>query len=105
MERFPAYTTSKNAVIGLTKTAAVEYAKAGIRINVLCPGYIYTLMVESEIYQNHQNSDLKDLMANKVPMGRWGTPEEIAEIVLFLCSDSASYVNGYVMVVDGGLVA
>lgn len=105
LERFPAYTASKNAVIGLTKSAAVEYAKAGIRINALCPGYIYTPMVESEIHQNHQNSDLKDLMANKVPMGRWGTPEEIAEIALFLCSDTASYVNGHAMVVDGGLVA
>jgi len=62
-------------------------------------------MVESEIHQNHQNSDLKDLVVNKVPMGRWGTPEEIAEIVLFLCSDTASYVNGHAMVVDGGLVA
>jgi NAD(P)-dependent dehydrogenase (short-subunit alcohol dehydrogenase family) len=102
LERFPAYTASKHAVIGLTKAAAVEYAKAGIRINALCPGYIDTPMVENEIQQNFQ---LQDLATNQIPLGRLGTPEEVAEIVVFLCSDIASFITGHAMVVDGGLVA
>ncbi|NDJ25063.1 glucose 1-dehydrogenase [Nostoc sp. B(2019)] len=99
LQRFPAYTVSKYGVIGLTKTAALEYAKVGIRINALCPGFIHnTPLFESQV---SQNSDFKEVAINQVPIGRFGTPEEIAEIAVFLCSDKASFITGHPMVVDG----
>ncbi|WP_193195841.1 glucose 1-dehydrogenase [Nostoc sp. MG11] len=99
LQRFPAYTVSKHGVIGLTKTAALEYAKAGIRINALCPGFIHnTPLFESQVSQNF---DFKEVAINQVPIGRLGTPEEIAEIAVFLCSDKASFITGHAMVADG----
>lgn len=102
LQRFPAYTASKHAVIGLTKTAAVEYAKSGIRINALCPGFIYTPMVETQI---QKNLELKQLVTAHVPMGRFGTIEEIAEVAVWMCSDTSAFVTGHAMVADGGFVA
>jgi NAD(P)-dependent dehydrogenase (short-subunit alcohol dehydrogenase family) len=99
LQRFPAYVASKHAVIGLTKVAAAEYAKAGIRINALCPGFIHTPMIESKV---QDNTELKTWVNNQVPIGRLGTPEEIAEVAIWLCSDTASFVTGHAMVVDGG---
>jgi NAD(P)-dependent dehydrogenase (short-subunit alcohol dehydrogenase family) len=100
LQRFPAYVASKHAVIGLTKVAAAEYAKAGIRINALCPGFIHTPMSESKI----QDTEVHEWINNQVPVGRLGTPEEIAEIAVWLCSDTASYITGHAMLVDGGLL-
>ncbi len=99
LQRFPAYTVSKHGVIGLTKTAALEYAKVGIRINALCPGFIHN----TPLFENQasQNSDFKEVAINQVPLGRLGTPEEIAEIAVFLCSEKASFMTGHAMVVDG----
>ena len=97
-----AYGASKHGVIGLTKTAALEYAKVGIRINAVCPGIIRTAMV---IKQFSGKPKLEAQANDGQPMGRMGTPEEIAEAVLWLCSDAASYVTGHAMVVDGGSLA
>src|SRR5579883_713190 len=100
LPRFPAYTASKHAVIGLTKIAALEYAKAGIRINALCPGCIDTPMLESNVQQHFD----KDWVTNRVPSGRLGSPTEVAEAAVWLCSEAASFVTGNVMVVDGGSI-
>ena len=94
----PAYITSKHGVFGLTKAAAVEYAKAGIRINAVCPGIIATPMVERMIGNLQDHS----LLIEQRPIERLGTPEEVAEAVVWLCSDAASFVIGHGMVVDGG---
>lgn len=95
-ENIPAYIASKHGIIGLTKAAALENAKNGIRINAICPGTIHTPML-SRFTQGNEESMEKD-----VPMGRIGKPEEIAEAVLWLCSDRASYMTGQAMAVDGG---
>jgi NAD(P)-dependent dehydrogenase (short-subunit alcohol dehydrogenase family) len=93
---------SKHGVAGLTKSAALEYAKSGIRINAVCPGFIRTAMVERAI---DGGSISEEMMIASEPIGRIGRPEEIANAVLFLCSDDASYVTGLPMPVDGGYVA
>ena len=97
-----AYTASKHGIVGLTKSAALEYAQAGVRINAVCPGVINTPMVERHI-QRHP--ELKAKLEASEPIGRLGTPEEVAEVVVWLCSDAASFVTGHPMVVDGGFVA
>ena len=97
-----AYNASKHGVVGLTKTAALEYAKHGIRINAVCPGVIGTAFIQ----QAMQNSpELEQQYLAVEPIGRLGKPEEIAETVLWLCSDAASFVTGHAMTVDGGWVA
>lgn len=100
-EKRPGYTASKHGVLGLTKTAALEYAKFGIRINAVCPGVIRTPMVERLIQRAPRNE--AELIAWE-PIGRLGTPEEVAESVVWLCSDAASFVIGHALVVDGGIV-
>jgi len=99
---FAPYVASKHGVIGLTKSAAKGYAKDGIRVNVVCPGSIDTPMIERV-----DGGPLKpdSWRISRTPMGRIGTPEEIAETVVWLCSEKASYVTGHSMVVDGGLLA
>jgi NAD(P)-dependent dehydrogenase (short-subunit alcohol dehydrogenase family) len=97
-----AYVASKHGVAGLTKSAALEYAKSGIRINAVCPGFIRTAMVERVI---DGGSISEDAMIAAEPIGRIGKPEEIANVVLFLSSDDASFVTGLPMPVDGGYVA
>ena len=97
-----AYAASKHGVIGLTKSAALEYAQEGIRVNAVCPGWVRTPMVEDSLVYRPTVEEQPDSMG---PLGRIGTPEEIAEAVLWLCSDAASFVTGHSMVVDGGLLA
>jgi len=97
-----AYVASKHGVAGLTKSAALEYAKSGIRINAVCPGFIRTAMVERTI---DGGAISEEAMIAAEPIGRIGRPEEIASVVLFLCSDDASFVTGIPMPVDGGYVA
>ena len=97
-----AYTASKHGVVGLTKVAALEYADAGIRVNTVCPGFIRTPAVERAWLHNPK----AEVQANTAqPMGRPGTSEEAAEVVVWLCSDAASFVTGHAMVVDGGRIA
>ena len=97
-----AYNASKHAVVGMTKTAAIEYAQSGIRVNAVCPGYIITLLVEQGILSDPGQ---EEKITGRHPMGRLGKPEEIAESVVWLCSDAASVVTGHTMTVDGGYVA
>ena len=101
-EGLPAYVAAKHGVIGLTKTAALEYATKGIRINAVCPGVIHTAMVD-RIAGNDKNA-LKQFDAME-PVGRMGAPEEIAEAVVWLCADAASFVTGVALPVDGGYTA
>ena len=97
-----AYVASKHGVVGLTKTAALEYAKSGIRVNAVCPGLIQTPMVE-RITNGHPQ--LGEALVAAEPIGRTVRPEEIAESVVWMCSDAASFVTGHAMSVDGGFVA
>jgi NAD(P)-dependent dehydrogenase (short-subunit alcohol dehydrogenase family) len=94
-----AYVAAKHGVIGLTKTAAIEYAQAGIRVNAVCPGYIKTRMTEETMRRRG------DTILAQTPLRRMGDPEEIAEMVVWLCSDRASYVTGAAYNVDGGWMA
>jgi NAD(P)-dependent dehydrogenase (short-subunit alcohol dehydrogenase family) len=96
-----AYVASKHGVVGLTKTAALEYAQQGIRVNCVCPGYIQTPMTAPGMNDPEQ---MARIIARE-PIGRVGQPEEVAEAVVWLCSDAASFVTGHTMTVDGGYVA
>ena len=101
-KNLPAYVASKHGVMGLTRTAALEYATRGIRVNAVCPGPIRTRMLEAIMEENPR---MEPAMIAAVPMRRLGAPEEIAEAVVWLCSDRASYVTGQGLVVDGGFTA
>ena len=98
----PAYTASKHGIIGLTKVAALENATLGIRVNAVCPGVIHTKMMD-RITKEDKEAE-KQYIAIE-PIGRMGEPEEIAEAVVWLSSDAASFVTGHSMVVDGGFMA
>lgn len=98
-ETIPAYVASKHGVIGLTETASLEFAKQSIRVNAVCPGVIHTPMLERFTQGDEEQ------MAQQDPMGRVGKPEEIADSVLWLCSDKSSYVTGQAIAIDGGWVA
>ena len=99
----PAYVASKHGVVGLTRTAALEYARRNIRVNCVCPGVINTPMVERLIDSSPEYG--KTELEAMEPVGRMGKPEEIAEGVVWLMSDAASFVTGHPMVIDGGWVA
>lgn len=98
----PAYVASKHGVVGLTKTAALDCAQTGIRVNAVCPGVIDTPMVDRV---TGKAPEAEAAMARMEPMGRIGRPEEVAAAVVWLCSDAASFVTGIAMPVDGGYVA
>lgn len=102
-----AYNASKYAVIGFTKTAAVEFARSGVRVNAVCPALVNTRMMRS-LEKGFSPADpeaAKRALAEKVPMGRYSEAEEVAEAVLFLASEKASFTTGTIMPVDGGLSA
>jgi NAD(P)-dependent dehydrogenase (short-subunit alcohol dehydrogenase family) len=103
----PAYVASKHAVIGLTKTAAGEVGRAGVRVNAVCPGPIDTRMIHSlEAMLNPDDpGSVGARYAANIPIGRYGTAEEIANTVLFLCSDLAANITGAQIVADGGRTA
>jgi NAD(P)-dependent dehydrogenase (short-subunit alcohol dehydrogenase family) len=101
-QNIPAYCASKGGVIQLTKTAALEYAKQGIRVNAICPGVILTPMVERFVGTSEQARTAFESME---PIGRFGRPEEVAQLALFLASEDSSFCTGAPYVVDGGLVA
>jgi NAD(P)-dependent dehydrogenase (short-subunit alcohol dehydrogenase family) len=100
---FPAYSASKHGVVGLTRAAALEYAQENIRINAICPGLVKTSMVE-EMDKNIEGFKAMCMDPSLTPMGRIAMPEELAEAVVFLCSDKASFVTGHAMSVDGGYI-
>lgn len=93
-----AYTASKHGVIGMTKTAALEYANEGIRINAICPGLTRSGMTAGL----DQRPELAEQLISHIPMRRMGLSEEIADAVIWLCDDTASFITGHVLVVDGG---
>ncbi len=98
------YVTSKHGIIGLTRAAAVEVGKLGVRVNAICPGPINTRMIHSiESLSNPMNpSEANAQIIARNPSGRYGDPEEVAKVVVFLASDAASYVNGAIWTIDGG---
>ena len=95
----PAYVATKHGVVGLTKSAALEYAKQGIRVNAVCPGVIHTAMIDR---LTGKEKEVEKQFTAMEPIGRMGNPEEVAEAVVWLCSDAASFVTGIAMPVDGG---
>ncbi|MFS8664982.1 MAG: SDR family oxidoreductase [Limnochordales bacterium] len=101
------YVASKHAVIGLTKNGAMEYADKGIRVNAICPAPIETRMMRSveEGSAPGRAEEAKRAFSEAIPMKRYGLPEEVAQLVLFLASDRSSYVNGAAYLIDGGYVA
>jgi NAD(P)-dependent dehydrogenase (short-subunit alcohol dehydrogenase family) len=97
-----AYVASKHGVVGLTKAAAVEYGRKGIRVNAVCPGTVRTQMMEERIAGNPK---LEKALTDVTPMRRLTEAREVADAVVWLCSDKASFVNGHALPVDGGAVA
>lgn len=98
----PAYVASKHGVVGLTKSVALEFARAGIRVNAVCPGSVRTPMLEG--FTGGDEGALQG-MGKMQPIGRLGTPDEIAEAIVWLCSDSSAFVTGVALPVDGGVMA
>lgn len=98
----PIYVASKHAVEGLTKSVALEYAKQGIRVNAVSPGLIQTEMLDRTV---QTNTELMEYFKTTLPMGRIGTPQEVVNAVLWLCSDASSFVTGHSLTVDGGYIA
>jgi NAD(P)-dependent dehydrogenase (short-subunit alcohol dehydrogenase family) len=96
--RNPAYSASKGAVVSLTRSHAVAFAPQGIRVNAVAPGWIVTRLSSGARNDPARN----EAITRRIPMGRWGEPREVGEVVAFLVSDAARYVNGVVLPVDGG---
>jgi NAD(P)-dependent dehydrogenase (short-subunit alcohol dehydrogenase family) len=102
-----AYVAAKHGVVGLTKSAALEYAEAGVRVNSICPSYVLTPMVEKDLFEDALGNDEELIAAARAnhPIGRFAQPEEIAEAATWLLSDRASFVTGTALSVDGGYTA
>jgi NAD(P)-dependent dehydrogenase (short-subunit alcohol dehydrogenase family) len=98
-----AYAVAKHGVLGLTRTLALAYGDRNIRVNAICPGYIRTPLTRAL----HESADRDRFVREelRVPLGRWGEPEEIGKVAAFLASDDASYISGQAIVVDGGMTA
>jgi NAD(P)-dependent dehydrogenase (short-subunit alcohol dehydrogenase family) len=97
---YAAYSASKHGVIGLTRTAALEYARTGIRVNAVCPAFTRTPMVEAMV---GGDAEREQKLVDGMPGGRLGTPLEVAESIAYLCSPAAGFTNGHALVLDGGL--
>jgi NAD(P)-dependent dehydrogenase (short-subunit alcohol dehydrogenase family) len=90
------YIASKGGIVSLTHAAALEYAQQNIRVNAVCPGFIETALTAN------MPASLREILATQIPMGRLGTPEDVAKVALFLASDDAAYLPGQCLLVDGG---
>lgn len=99
--RVPAYTASKSAILGLTRALANEWASKGINVNAIAPGYMAT----NNTSQLRKDADRSEAILDRIPAGRWGTPEDMQGAVVFLASDASAYVNGFTIAVDGGWLA
>ncbi|WP_439510857.1 2-dehydro-3-deoxy-D-gluconate 5-dehydrogenase KduD [Marinimicrobium koreense] len=99
--RVPAYTASKSAIVGLTKALANEWAKAGVNVNAIAPGYMATSNTQALRDDKERSAEI----LGRIPAGRWGMPEDLKGPVVFLASGAADYVNGYTVAVDGGWLA
>ena len=99
---YPSYVASKHGVIGLTRSAAVQYARKNVRVNAVCPGVIRTPMLDRSLQINPEAEARYTALH---PIGRLGEPEEVADSVIWLCSDQASFVTGHAMTIDGGATA
>jgi 2-deoxy-D-gluconate 3-dehydrogenase len=97
----PGYTASKHAVAGLTKALANEWAGSGVQVNAIAPGYIETNNTEAL----RNNEERNNSILGRIPAGRWGSPEDLVGAAVFLASDASNYVNGHVLIVDGGWMA
>jgi NAD(P)-dependent dehydrogenase (short-subunit alcohol dehydrogenase family) len=96
------YAASKHAVLGLTRSAAAEYGRVGVRVNAICPGVIRTAMFERAVARQAVTEDAVRAIH---PMGRIGEVDEVANAVLWLCSDAAPFVTGHALAIDGGMTA
>lgn len=99
--RVPSYTASKSGILGLTRLLANEWAAHGITVNAIAPGYMATDNTQTLREDETRSAEI----LGRIPAGRWGTPEDLAGAIIFLCSDAASYVNGHALAVDGGWLA
>lgn len=99
--RVPAYTSSKSAILGMTRALANEWASYGININAIAPGYMAT----NNTTQIRQDSDRNDAILDRIPAGRWGTPDDLYGTAIYLASAASDYVNGFTIAVDGGWLA
>ncbi|HEX2996756.1 MAG TPA: SDR family oxidoreductase, partial [Anaerolineales bacterium] len=100
-EQSPAYVAAKHGVVGLTQTAAIEYSRQGIRINAVGPAFIHTPLISSL----EQDEQTRNILISLHPVGRLGEPQEVAELVIWLSSEKASYVMGSYYPIDGGYLA
>ncbi|MGF6961449.1 glucose 1-dehydrogenase [Paraburkholderia youngii] len=98
-EKLQAYVASKHAVVGLTKSLGAELGRHGIRCNGICPGYFLTDMAEPVT----SNPQMKEIVRSHISVGRWGNPEELGGVAVFLASQASSYMNGQMLMVDGGV--
>ncbi len=99
--RVPAYTASKSAILGMTRALANEWAKHGINVNAIAPGYMAT----NNTTQLRDDAARSEEILSRIPAGRWGTPEDMAGAAIFLASEASSYMNGFTIAVDGGWLA
>ena len=99
------YAASKHGVVGITKTAAIEYATKNIRVNCLCPTAIETPMIMEGRRKLAHNPEAKQQAINFQRMKRMGQPQEVADVALWLCSDQSTFITGLAMAVDGGALA
>lgn len=97
-----AYATTKHAVVAMTRQIALDYARHNVRVNALCPGWVDTPFNEPFMRQMGGRSALERYVRERIPMGRWARPEEIADAILFLASDRSSFMTGQALVIDGG---
>ncbi|WP_318336744.1 SDR family NAD(P)-dependent oxidoreductase [Defluviimonas sp. D31] len=96
-----AYCTTKHAVIAMVRQIAVDYARFGVRCNALCPGFVDTVFNAGFETQMGGRDALEDYVSKNIPMGRWGTPDEVAESIVYLASDRSSFMTGHALVLDG----